>query len=473
MIGKIRKKFNKKLKDKDFSEIFKKSKSGFLISVVGRPLGLIQQLVITNYFGAAAFGVFRVCFSLLSLVGIAGRFGVDMAISRFVAQYRKQNRYDLVNEIFMMGLKLVLPIAAFLSLALFFGAPLLTHYVYNDKPYVVPIQIFSIGLFFFILSGVIEEGIRGLKKIKEYSWINNVSTQAVATVLLVGCFLFTTNPQAVNITYVIGLFVTFLLGAYYWFKFVPYQKTTQPQLSRKELLDVSLPMLSAKYLTTLYTWLGTLILAAYVADDQVGIFAGASRLTAFATMPLIAVNNITGPKFAEAFGENDTKYLKKTVRLSTRLIFWTCMPIMVLFFLLPKLLMSMYGKEFITPDAILAFHIINFGQAVNFLTGPVTVLLNMTGRQKITQRYAAITTVTSIGLSYALIPSMGIIGAALATSIARTVLNLGCALHIYFTMGISTIYNPFADISNFLSRSSAKKNRPIDSVFKDEAENDD
>ncbi len=307
MIGKIWKKFNHKLKDKDFSEIFKKSRSGFLISTIGRPLGLIQQLVITNYYGAAAFGIFRVCFSLLSLVGIAGRFGVDMAISRFVAQYRKQNRYDLVNEIFQLGIKLVLPIAFFLSLGVFFGAPAITHYFYHDKPYTLPIQIISIGLFFFILSGVIEEGIRGLKKIKEYSWINNVSTQAVATVLLLVSLLFTQDMIAVNITYVIGLFITFLLGVYYWFKFVPYQKTLKPQITRKELLNVSFPMLSAKYLTTLYTWLGILILAAYVTDDQVGIFAGASRLTAFATLPLIAVNNITGPKFAEAFGENDNK----------------------------------------------------------------------------------------------------------------------------------------------------------------------
>ena len=457
MIGKIRKKFKNKLKDKDFSEIFKKSRSGFLISTIGRPLGLIQQLVITNFFGAAAFGVFRVCFSLLSLVGIAGRFGVDMAISRFVAQYRKQNRYDLINEIFQMGIRLVLPIALFLSLLLFFGAPTLTHYVYHDKPYVLPIQIFSFGIFFFILSGVIEEGIRGLKKIQAYSWINNVSTQAVATVLLLICILFTTDPMAVNITYVIGLGITFLLGAWYWLKYVPYQKIINPELSKRELLNVSVPMLSAKYLTTLYTWLGTLILAAYVSDDQVGIFAGASRLTAFATMPLIAINNITGPKFAEAFGENDDKYLKKTVKLSTRLIFWSCMPIMLLFFLLPKLLMSMYGPEFITRDAILAFHIINFGQLVNFMTGPVTVLLNMTGRQKVTQRYAAITTVTSIGLSYAFIPSMGIIGAALATSIARTVLNLGCALHIYFTMGINMIYNPFSDLMNLLNRKNKRE----------------
>lgn len=144
--------------------------------------------------------------------------------------------------------------------------------------------------------------------------------------------MFTSSDIIVNISYVIGLILTFILGAYYWFKYIPYEKIKVKTISRKELLAVSLPMLSAKYLTTLYTWLGTLILAAYVADDSVGIFNGAARMSAFATMPLIAINNISGPKFAEAFGENDQKAINKTVRLSTRLIFWTCMPIMAAFF---------------------------------------------------------------------------------------------------------------------------------------------
>lgn len=445
MIRKIRNKLKRKFKDKDFSEIFKKSASGFFISVVGRNFGFAQQLVITNFYGAAAFGVFRVCFSILSLVGIFGRFGVDMAISRFVAQYRKQNRYDLVNEIFQLGMRLVFPIAVVLTLGVYFLAPVLSEQVYH-KDYTTYIQIFAIGIIFFVLSGVIEEGIRGLKKIKEYTWINNVSTQAFSTVVLLIALLFTTNIYVVNLSYVAGLIFTFILGVYYWYKFVPHQKIAEPQLKRKDLLAVSLPMLSAKYLTTLYTWLGTLILAAYVLDENVGIFNGAARMSAFATMPLIAVNNISGPKFAEAFGENDDSALRKTVRFSTRLIFWTAMPIMLAFYLFPNLIMGIYGEEFITDEAILTFAVINAGQVVNFMTGPVTQLLNMTGRQLVTQRYAIITTITSIVLSFLLIPSMGMLGAAIATAVARTVLNLGCAIHIYITMKIVTIYNPFADL---------------------------
>lgn len=457
MIGRIRKKIRRRFRDRDFSEIFKKGTTGFLISLIGRPLGLIQVAIITNYFGAEANGIYRVCFSIFSLVVILGRFGVDMAISRFVAQYRKQDKYELVNEIFQRGMKIVLPLAAILASAIFLLAPEITHSFYHDKPYVLPIRIFAIGIFFSTLSGVIEEGIRGLKKIRAYAWINNVSTQGAACVLLLVCLLFTTNALGVEITYVIALVFTWVLGVVFWFRYVPYRKVKNPQLSNRELLNVSLPMLSAKYLTTLYTWIDTLILAAYATDVDVSTYNVASRVTAFATLPLIAINNISGPKFAEAYGEQDEANLRKNVGISTRLIFWTCMPIMLAFLIFPKLFLFIFGKECTTPDAIIAFHVINIGQIVNFMTGPVTVLLNMTGRQKISQLYAFITMVTSIVLCFILIPQFGLLGAAIATASARTVLNLGCALHVYFTTGISTFYNPFADVRSVVRRLQGKR----------------
>ncbi|MFN0275508.1 MAG: oligosaccharide flippase family protein [Chitinophagales bacterium] len=463
MIQKIRKKFSRKLKDKDFSEIFSKSVTGFLISVVGRLLGFLEQIIISNLYGAAALGMFRLCFSYLNLVGIFGRFGIDTATARYVAQYRKQGDEQKVKEVFQKGFRIVTRLAIGLTILLILAAPLLVKYVYDDKYDPLQFQIIAFGILFFVMSGVIEEGLRGLKKIKQYTWINNVSTQALVICLLLLGLLLEDKTYVINTSYVIGLAFTFILGIMYWRKYVPKGKIENPSISTKELINTALPLLSAKYLTTLYTLLAIPILAsfAYVTAADVGVFSGASRLAAFATMPLIAVNNITGPKFTEAFAIDDIQLLKKNVKISTRLIFWSCIPIMLVFFLIPKFILNFWGEEFITPKAVLAFHIINIGQIVNFATGPVTQLLNMTGRQRITQRYAAISTVSSLALSFLFIApwglGLGIIGAALSIAVGRTILNLGCSMHIYFTMKINTIYNPFADLYSILK--GKKKNK--------------
>jgi O-antigen/teichoic acid export membrane protein len=139
----------------------------------------------------------------------------------------------------------------------------------------------------------------------------------------------------------------------------------------------------------------------------------------------------------------------------------------LLFLVFPKFCLWTFGKGFTTEEAIIVFIIVTLGQAVNVLTGPVTVLLNMTGRQKVTMYYALATVVIDVGLNLILIPMYGIIGAAIATAVSRTILNLGCALQIYFTMGINTIYNPFADIAAAFSKKKKKNNNNVSEINND------
>ena len=493
MINKLKKKIARKFGDQDFSEIFKKGFSGTIISLVGRFTGYLLLIVIGRIYGEEAMGVYTVGLSILSIVGIFGRFGVDMAMSRFVAQYSAADRWDLVQHTYKIALKIVVPIGAFLSAATFFIIPFFTDNLFDPaapdfEKYTFFMQIFAVSILFYVLGGLSEECIKGLKKTKQFNWISQFVNQLVAIVFLLIFGIFSKDQLWVNLSYCIGIFVAFLIAQFFWIYylknptiarsefFVKKDKklkkdeqissplnviiAKQEKISSGELIKVSAPMMSAKYLTMIYTWLDILILAWYAKEPVVAIYRVATRLTSLATIPLISINAIAGPKFAEAFGANDDKRLQNSVKQATRLIFWSCVPILLLFLVFPKFCLWTFGKGFTTEEAIIVFIIVTLGQAANVLTGPVTVLLNMTGRQKVTMYYALATVVIDVGLNLILIPMYGIIGAAIATAVSRTVLNLGCALQIYFTMGINTIYNPFADLlAAFKGKNSNKKKK--------------
>ena len=70
MISKLKKKFNKKFKDEDFSEILKKGSGAFGISIVGRFIGYLLLMVIGWIYGQEAMGVYTVGLSILSIVGL-------------------------------------------------------------------------------------------------------------------------------------------------------------------------------------------------------------------------------------------------------------------------------------------------------------------------------------------------------------------------------------------------------------------
>ncbi|HMU69290.1 MAG TPA: flippase [Chitinophagales bacterium] len=502
MIRKITKKFRRKLKDQDFKEIFSKGISGTAISLVGRFSGYLLLMVIGWVYGQEAMGVYTVGLSILSIVGIFGRFGVDMAMSRFVAQYGGSGRWDLIRHTYSVAFRIVFFLGLFLSAATFFIVPYFTDNLFdtsspNYDQYTFFMQIFAVTILFYVLGGLSEECIKGLKKTRQYSWISQTINQVAAIAFLLLFGLFSKDELWVNLSYCLGVFVAFAIAQYYWIYYLKHPEVGGSEFGRKkdkkekkpakdnaaaavlavaqqeqpintgEMLKLSAPMMMAKYLTMIYTWLDILILAWYAPEAMVSIYRVATRLTSLSTIPLVSINSIAGPKFAEAFGKNDQRSLRNNVKQATRMIFWTCIPILAIFLIFPKFSMWTFGKDFTGSEAVTVFVIVSLGQAANILTGPVTVLLNMTGRQNVTMYYALATVVIDVSLNLILIPIYGIIGAAIATAVARTVLNVGCALQIYFTMGISTIYNPFADLWSVFSK---KKMQPVINESKNEEE---
>lgn len=490
MIRKITRKFKRKLQDRDFSEILRKGFSGTIISLIGRLSGYLLLMVITWLFSKEAMGVYTVGLSILSIVGIFGRFGVDMAMSRFVAQYGGAGRWDLIRHAYKVAFRIVFVLGLVLSAATYFIVPYFTDDLFdpaspNFDQYTFFMQIFAVTILFYVLGGLSEECIKGLKKTKQYSWISHVINQVAAIIFLLLLVLVSKDELWINLSYCLGVFVAFAIAQYYWLMYLKnpekggsefferkankkqgqekkFEVDLDAPITTKEMLRVSAPMMSAKYLTMIYTWLDILILAWYANEDKVAVYRVATRLTSLATIPLVSINSIAGPKFAEAYGNNDQKGLRNSVKQATRMIFWSCIPILFIFLVFPKWGLYTFGKGYTDTEAVTVFLIVTLGQVANVLTGPVTVLLNMTGRQKVTMYYALATVVIDVTLNLILIPMYGIIGAAIATAVARTVLNVGCALQIYFTMGISTIYNPFADLFSIFQRRNQNPKKHIE-----------
>jgi len=133
MIRKVLKKFRRKLRDQDFNEILKKGFSGTVISLIGRFSGYLLLMVIGWLYGQEAMGVYTVGLSILSIVGIFGRFGVDMAMSRFVAQYGGAGRWDLIKNAYSKAFRIVFILGIFLSVATYFIVPYYTDNLFDPN----------------------------------------------------------------------------------------------------------------------------------------------------------------------------------------------------------------------------------------------------------------------------------------------------------------------------------------------------
>jgi O-antigen/teichoic acid export membrane protein len=82
-------------------------------------------------------------------------------------------------------------------------------------------------------------------------------------------------------------------------------------------------------------------------------------------------------------------------------------------------ILTIFGREFATGATTLV--ILSVGQLMYSATGPLGVMINMSGRSKLTLLNTVLHLLLQVGLCVVLIPQYGIIGAAVANTISKGV----------------------------------------------------
>jgi O-antigen/teichoic acid export membrane protein len=179
----------------------------------------------------------------------------------------------------------------------------------------------------------------------------------------------------------------------------------------------------------------------FTNSAQVGVYHTAFRLSMFATIGLMAFKSIASPKFAELYKKNDIKLLKKVTQQSTKLIFWTTLPLVIIFVIFSDFLMGLFGEEF--EKGVFAFIILSIGRVVVSFSGAAGNLLQMCGRQVVFMNVAIIGSIINIVLNFTLIPIYGINGSAIATMLSLIVFNFLLVYFVKREFGFYTFYIPF------------------------------
>jgi O-antigen/teichoic acid export membrane protein len=446
MINKLKQKIQS---DKHFAELLKGSSIAFVLRVVGIIAGYIFTLLITRGYGAEAMGIFTLSFILLQIFSVIGRLGMDTALLRFTAEYSFQGKLEIVKDIYKKVIKLVLPFSIILSITVFFLSGYIAEFIFK-KPHLEPyFKIASIGIVPFVLLFIHTESLRGLKKIKEYMLLQQAGIFILASILL-GFITLLINKLSIKqidqipiLIYISSVFIISIIAFFLWKKQLISKLTPIKSLSYIAILSVSIPMLFSSSLALIMGWTDVIMLGIFRTDKEVGIYNVALKLSMITSITLMAINTIAAPKFAEFWGEGDIKGLAKISKQSTKLIFWTSLPILLLFLIFPKPILGIFGEEFKGGAEVLM--ILTVGQFINSASGSVGYILQMTGHQKFHQNVILIGTILNIILNWFLIPLYGIIGASIASVISMFFWNIVFSLKVRKTLNQWVFYIPFYD----------------------------
>ena len=447
-------KFINALQDKDFSELFKKGGLSFLIRIGGQVMGFLLALIIARYFGASGLGDYVLAIIVLRVFAMISKLGVDTTSIRVIASFSSQNKFKSIKYFRKKIVLLLIATTLVFSSIMYFNAVLLASFIGANPEYIKLNSFLVLPMTFFILH---YQSLRGLKKIAEFSFFYRMSETLFTIVSILVIMQFNKDASVPIYGYVTSMCIVSILtfiSYNYWFNVKSKEGINEQELDLmplKNILAISMPLMFAQSVQFIMAWTDKLMIGNMMTSQDVGIYHIAFKLSMFATIGLMAINSIAAPKFAELYAKQDFEGLKKVVNQSTKFIFWSTIPLVIIFFIFPEFLLGLFGDKF--KIGVTAFIFLSCGRLISSFSGSVGNLLQMTGKQVMFMNILFAGACINVALNYLLIPRdnlfaefgvSGINGAALASMISLSTWNLAMVYFVKREFGFYTFYNPFS-----------------------------
>jgi O-antigen/teichoic acid export membrane protein len=169
-----------------------------------------------------------------------------------------------------------------------------------------------------------------------------------------------------------------------------------------------------------------LITGSILPAHELGIYAAAVRTATLVAFIVSVASLVAQPTIAALHSQDLPVELRRFILLATRLIFVTSLVIGAGVGIFGKLILGLFGGEFVAGYTSLI--ILVTGHILAALFGPMTSLLIMTDKQIYAAVIHILSIIFSIILNLILIPRFGIAGAATATAVTLVVTNTGLVL---------------------------------------------
>jgi O-antigen/teichoic acid export membrane protein len=395
--------------------------AGMLFSAAA---GYFFKIYIARALGAEALGLYALGMSIVAAIGIFNAVGLPAAGARFVAEYSSRREYVRLGAFLRAGISLLGAGNLLLGAILLLVAPWISVHFYHTPA----LTAYSWSLALIMLLGVLNTFLghcmAGFQAIAQRTVISNfvgTSTTIVAAVILISLHFGLAGYLAAQVASAGVVLILMTLSVW---RRMPPQARTVPGIGHIEKKVVAFSA-TAFGIAAVHFVLGQadkVALGYYLNARQVGVYAISMALVGFVPIALQSVNQIFAPTIAELHAAGNYVLLQRLYASLTKWVLIITIPLALTVAVFSKGLMTVFGSGFEAGAWVLAVGTI--GQLFDCGVGSVGFLLLMSGNQVTLMKIQTANAVLMIILSIVLVPRLGILGAALASSITVAGTNL-------------------------------------------------
>jgi O-antigen/teichoic acid export membrane protein len=206
----------------------------------------------------------------------------------------------------------------------------------------------------------------------------------------------------------------------------------------RDYLRLSIPLFFIGIGYQFLNQMDTLMLGYFASQRDVGIYSVAVKVSAFVLIGLEILLPIVAPLFSQFSATSDHELTEALFRTVTKWLCYSALMIFTCIAIFRLEVLHLFGKGFTGGATVLL--ILAAGQLASAATGPTGALLTMTGKQKWELANTISMVVFNFLLNLALIPTMGLIGAAIAMAVSIATINGLKFVQVYMLFGLQA-YN--------------------------------
>lgn len=382
------------------------------------------------------FGAYFLALSIVSLGAVVGSLGLPKTVVRFVAENMRMNRFGRTRRVIftVLGLGVIGSLGA--SLAYLLLGDLVSRHLFDSSLLAAVTGLTAAWIAIAVVQEITAESFRGFHDFRMATLLGGLATGGksgglVMRILLLGTLILLwakngeTDLATVMLISIASGSLSVLLSVWLLRSKV---YTLDPQvaedpISSKEVLHDSIPILAVALTAFVLQSADIWILGALRSQEEVAVYAAASRLVTFVAMPLLIANLVLPPIVAEMYAQGKTAKLERTLRTFSTLAGVPSILVLAGFMMLGGPILGIVYGDYYRAGALVLV-ILSAAKLVAVWSGSCGLALQFTGHQGAMLRVSVLTSSLFIAGALLAAQDYGAVGVAIAVAAATALQNV-------------------------------------------------
>lgn len=382
-----------------------------------------MTVAVTRGLSTASAGVFFSATSLFILVTSVGQLGTQTGVVYFIARSRAVKAPELARSYVSMALRPVLVVALVVAVTTFVAAPDLARVLVPDHAAEATTYLRVLAVFIPVVSfeSIMLAGTRGLGSMRPSAVVEQIA-RPLLQLTLVGAAVTVASTATVGLAWAVAYVPAAVVSWLWWRRLRPAAPIERPEHLSGPFWRFTGPRALTSVIQAVMQRFDIVLVGAMAGAVEAAVYAAATRFIVAGQLGTNALSLAAQPSLAATLATDDRAGANQLYRVTTAWLMLVTWPLYLLFVLFPEPLLQIFGRDYKGGEDVLL--LISLSMLLSTGLGMVDTILSMAGHTTWNLANATLALAVNLGLDLWLIPSHGVLGAAIGWASAIAVRNI-------------------------------------------------